>query len=431
MQKLIGLVVVMIAAVVVEPRLAAQEPSDAMMRLGVAIAEGLEAAPALRVDEARVRSEDAAARAELEVLSPWLEWQREGISAASGREPNAQDVVRVGTAVRYPWQVGHAKDTRRAHDDALSLELDVSRRQVAARVATGWIDLAVVRQRQEVARARLERLDVALALLEARFQLGEVAGTEVMQTDLEHVRATSHVEQLRAEDAAAVAALRQLAGDTFPLPRPGDVEALVEGTASSGEGDGGADGTLLDEVIASRSRAAAALSRSLAGIAWGSPEIELEWERVPELGGAPSFNAWGVRLRVPLPIGAAGASRRAAALARERLAAEHEGARRTELGGRLAAARAAEAAAEARLTALGPALERLPDGERSLAEQFRLGAASYLVLIDGLARLDEVRLEALAARQDLLTARLELAVLLDDPTIFPALPGGSTVKETS
>ena len=69
----------------------------------------------------------------------------------------------------------------------------------------------------------------------------------------------------------------------------------------------------------------------------------------------------------------------------------------------------------------------LPRTERSLAEQFRLGAISYLVYIDGLSRLDELRGDLVAARLTLLQARLDLATLLADSEIFP-IP--SALEET-
>jgi outer membrane protein TolC len=80
---------------------------------------------------------------------------------------------------------------------------------------------------------------------------------------------------------------------------------------------------------------------------------------------------------------------------------------------------AAAGGADRRLSALTPVIDRLPEAERSLAEQFRLGAQSYLVFLDGMARFDDVRLDAVAARHDLLQARLRLAATLNRPDLFP------------
>ena len=64
-------------------------------------------------------------------------------------------------------------------------------------------------------------------------------------------------------------------------------------------------------------------------------------------------------------------------------------------------------------------MDELPELVHSMAEQFRLGAISYLAYIDGLSRFDRIVEETIDARSTLLRARLELAVLLGDPSIFP------------
>ena len=56
---------------------------------------------------------------------------------------------------------------------------------------------------------------------------------------------------------------------------------------------------------------------------------------------------------------------------------------------------------------------------RSLSEQFRLGAISYLVYLDGFSRLDQVLQEAIDARHALLLARLELAGITGSDVFFP------------
>ena len=71
------------------------------------------------------------------------------------------------------------------------------------------------------------------------------------------------------------------------------------------------------------------------------------------------------------------------------------------------------------LSEIATLAEDLPRTEQSLAEQFRLGAISYLIYVDGLARLDELRDSLVDTRLALLEARLELATLLADTEIFP------------
>jgi outer membrane protein TolC len=59
-------------------------------------------------------------------------------------------------------------------------------------------------------------------------------------------------------------------------------------------------------------------------------------------------------------------------------------------------------------------LDGATDAERSLAEQFRLGAMTYLAYIDGLSRLDATRSTAIETRLELLFAHVDLFDLLGD-----------------
>jgi outer membrane protein TolC len=121
----------------------------------------------------------------------------------------------------------------------------------------------------------------------------------------------------------------------------------------------------------------------------------------------------------PLPLGRAGRERAAAARASAAAAEAAAEASLLQLERRARAATAAADNASRILAEAEPTMERLASAEHSLAEQFRLGAISYLVYIDGLSRLDEVRTQAITARRELLAARLELARVLGDSSIFP------------
>ncbi len=224
--------------------------------------------------------------------------------------------------------------------------------------------------------------------------------------------------------------LRWLAGEV-PSPDEGDLAALVSelgplpehGMPESGqpETDTVASSPFL-EAVAARGLAAERRAELVRKTAWGLTEAEAEVQRIPGFGGEPSFESFGFRIAVPLPVGERGRARRAAAevaaeAARaEARSAEQEHRRRLELVlGRIRSA--------GRLLSEMVALDAdLPRTERSLAEQFRLGAISYLVYIDGLSRLDKMRGDLVDARLLLLKARLDLATLLADPRIFPIPP---------
>jgi outer membrane protein TolC len=157
----------------------------------------------------------------------------------------------------------------------------------------------------------------------------------------------------------------------------------------------------------------------VAATAFGRPVAGVEWERIPSIAGAPSCDAFGVALAVPLPFGRAGRQLKAAAHAEAAAREERAEGVRREFVRRTRVARSDAEAAMTRLTALNIAMSELERIESSLDQQFRLGATSYLVYLDGLNRLDDVRLEAIAAREQLLLARLELAAIVADAAVFP------------
>jgi outer membrane protein TolC len=147
--------------------------------------------------------------------------------------------------------------------------------------------------------------------------------------------------------------------------------------------------------------------------------VVAEWERFPSLEGLDGYNAWGLSLLVPLPLGREGRQRKAVAGAEAAAADARIAAAGIELESRLRTARSTALEAEARLQVLEPVVAGLAATEHSLREQFRLGSITYLVFIDGLSRLDDVRVEYIDARAQLLMARLECAVLLGDDQYFP------------
>jgi outer membrane protein TolC len=160
-------------------------------------------------------------------------------------------------------------------------------------------------------------------------------------------------------------------------------------------------------------------SEVAAATAWGRPLIEAEWEHFPEVEGLESFDAWGFRLSVPLPIGSVGKRQRAAA--RER-AATATAVRDAALQESLRAARELLAEAEGasqQLQTLRPLIGDLDRIERSLSAQYRLGAITYLEYVYGTTRHDDVLLTTIDARRRLVAARLQLALLLDDSDLFP------------
>jgi outer membrane protein TolC len=200
-------------------------------------------------------------------------------------------------------------------------------------------------------------------------------------------------------------------------PAVGDLAALAsrqEARSSSLPSLAALQQSLSWQLVTSELELARAHSQISRVEAWGRPEVELEWEHVPSLGGDASFDAIGVRLSVPLPLGTAGRQARAAAAATLRASELDAKARQQALANQLSRTVASITVARDSLRELEDVLASSADAEHSLAEQFRLGTMTYLSYIDGLSRLDAARSAAVDARLELLVRHIQLYHLLGD-----------------
>ena len=387
-------------------------------RLLASIRAALDEAPELASRRAQQQAEVAAALGERSAGTPWAELQQEGVGSGLQYEPNAQTTVRLATPFNYPWQARAASDWMDGIEQALAAEVRESQLATAMIVATQWLELAQLTENLALAEGRLERLTGAVLLQQARLELGEVAGAEVSQLELQLISDQSHMEKVAAARDAAESALRLRCGESCHQPRLGDLAELVAGSRTPDETSAAARIENAPAVRAGDLRAEVGLARTrfAAKTAWGRPEFEVEWERFPSLYGVDGFDAFGARLAVPLPIGRAG---RQLNEALARVAASEGRLQRMSVEREVRSALATARGAERRIETLTQALSRLADIEYSLGEQFKLGALSYLAYIDGLSRLDDVRTQAITALHDVLSARLALAVLLDDPGCMP------------
>ncbi len=396
---------------------AAAKPPSAHEAVQEAMTAALDRDPAVAA-RARVEARRADADADAAPAGATLEWQIEGVGSDGEREPNAADSVRWGKELNLPGQRSSARAFRQQAGEAFDHELRLATLELAARAGRAWLDAAAAIDRRALAVQRLERLDRALTLHRKRLELGEVAGTEVRQLELQRARDLAGLANLELRVSEHTGRLRELAGHVSS-PAVGDLAALEsELGLLPASGLEATSGPFLEAATA-RGLAAERRSELVRKTAWGRPEIQGELQRIPGIGGRPSFETLGLRVAIPLAVGRQGRARRAAAEAAaeaaqaEARSAEIEHRRRRELA--LEEARAAGRV----LTDLADLADDLPRIERSLAEQFRLGAISYLVYIDGLSRLDETRRDLVDTRLTLLKARLDLATLLADPTLFP------------
>ena len=366
---------------------------------------------------ARARAERAGTHAETTPGAPVVEWQSEGLGSGFDREANAADSVRLRKEVALFGQRSGARSYRLRLDNSTRSETRVALLELAARAGREWLDWAAAVEFRDLVAHRLERFDRALALHRKRLELGEVAGTEVRQLELQRARDGAELRAASRRVGEVQGRLRRLAGDV-DAPAAGDLRALVDDLAATTID---AEGFATPWLDAAEARRLAEESRGafVAKTAWGYSEVEAELQRIPGLGGEPSFESFGFRLAVPLPVGATGRARRAQAAADADAARAEERATRRELGRRLDEARQRLATAETVLAELDAFEAGLPNVEHSLAEQFRLGSATYLTYIDGLSRLDELRADLIDTRLELLLARLELAMLTGNSDVFP------------
>jgi len=351
--------------------------------------------------------------------TPYVELQQEGIDSNFDWQPNAQTTLRLGTAFNLPAHARARRELKDASRAWVETVFNTSILETTAGAGTRWLELAAVEERLGIARRRLGRLEKALDLQRVRLELGEIAGTDVTQIELAWAGAVSTVNRLEADRAKAIEKLRWYCGAQCALPRAGDLEELQNATMSPSSNSDSEHLSPLWLAIDLQATMESSDAQVMESTAWGRPEAELEWEHIPGLEGMSSFDAFGVRFRFPLPTGSAGKRMREAAAARRIKADADLHARHAELKARFAGARAAAESAETTLERLDPVLRDIEDSEHSLAEQFRLGAISYLVYIDGVSRFDDIRLEAVDARAALLRDRLDMAVLKADAAYFP------------
>ena len=373
--------------------------------------------------EARLTAESYAAKVETRAGPPFLEYQREGIGSSFGNALNSTNYLRLGKPFNVPWQWQAGRALVTATETYVSSARLTTFLNIALQVGLAWIELAAAEVRISVRERQLDRSRQALRLHRKRLEMGEVSGSEVTQVELECARQFSDLASLRSRAEEALMELERLTGQGTFEPMPGDLarlaaqfETLPADQAWYSERVDQSPFIQAAQHKALQERRSADLAQTQA---WGRPEVEVEWEHVPSLEGQEAFDALGWRILVPLPVDRSGWERRkesranlAAVDARERIA-------KREVTAQVRIAAVSARAAEEALREMEALIAGIPDTERSLAEQFRLGTISYLVYFDSLSRLDDVVLQYEDAMLALLKARLELAVVLHDPSIFP------------
>jgi outer membrane protein TolC len=400
-----------------------EQGQDPATRIRAAVEAAWKHGANLAETEARIAAERFAAKVEARAGPPYIEYQREGIDSSFGNALNATKYVRVGKPFNVPWQWLAGKALISATETYAATARQVACLNIALEVGLAWITLAVLEEQIPLQEKRLDRGRQALRLHRKRLEMGEVSGSEVTQVELEHARQLSDLATLRSEREEALLELERLAGKGTFQPIPGDLAQLTAQLESFPADEewhiDGLEESPFVKVAHKRTlqgRRSAELEQKLA---WGRPEIEVEWEHVPSVEGLEDFDAFGWRIQMPLPVDRSGWESRKESRANLAAVEAQERIIKGELHVQVRVAEASARAADERLRGMEGVVTGLAVTERSLAEQFRLGTISYLVYFDSMSRLEDVILQYIDARRALLQARLELAVLLYDLTLFP------------
>lgn len=397
------------------------EPLGAVVRLRSTMERAVAEAPQLQVRLTELRARVAGVQSATGAGVPVVAWQSEGIGGGFEPNPTAVDKLQVRMPFNRPWLLGTIRELRQASGIWFEAGQRATGLQVAEAAGRGWLDLAAATAEARLAEVRLARLERALAIQRRRFELGEISGSERRQLELQFAREAARARQAESRRQALQHQLEVLAPGGPASPVAGDLELLVEETWTPESLPTAAEleRAPLQRLAENEAEVALLEAKHQRRRAWGQPEIEVEWERVPDLDLIEGFDSFGFSLAFPLPVGKQGRqqirafeeSAKSAAAARDLLNAR--------LRARFEAALATAHGAEAALEALGPTLAEVGTTGRSLSEQFRLGAISYLVYLDGFSRVDQVLQEAIDARHALLLARLELAGITGTDSFFP------------
>jgi outer membrane protein TolC len=373
-------------------------------RLEVAVQAAMEHAPAVRLGDAESTADRASSDAETAGLAPYVEWQSEGFGPGFDRRPNAQDTLRVGTTVEPFWSLGRRGDVRSAAARTAEHRAAMARIETGWAVTERWVEAAALIEEAALADRRLERMTVAIEQQRRRLELGEISGSELLQFEAILAEAALERATLGARWEGLSAELIAMVGREVPLPQPGDLEDLTRMPGMIA-----LDAASMPQAAAATSLAEAERARAdwLGALAWGRPTVELEWERFPDLDGLQGYDAWGLRVNVPLPFGGGGAFERDAAQARALASEVRADAAVRATVARLAVLDAREKAGEASLEALDAFADTVVLAERSLEEQYLLGELGYVGLLDGLDRLARMQQSRIDAQREIAMARLE------------------------
>ena len=279
-----------------------------------------------------------------------------------------------------------------------------------------------------------QRVERALTLFEARYRLGEVAGTEVRQLEAQQAddRIALTEIQLRVSAKSEKLFLPFSASSRVNPPTTGSLTELslwLSGTRNSRDRSDQPAGlskprrirctqpSSTSDLATPRTRRRQPANRA----SWSS------WKEFHSLNNtverrsvrrSRSHYRYLSAAASPKRQGCGEGTRRS--LARSRTLTSQSSRLNRDLDS-LAPGRTLSSRPRA-VSARLPWSRGMAETEYSLNEQFRLGAISYLVFLDGVARLDDVRLRHIELQRLHVQSRIELGQLTGDSRYFPLFP---------
>jgi outer membrane protein, heavy metal efflux system len=201
--------------------LRAQEPADTL-RLAEAIAEAREANPGLIA--ARLRADAAALRPSQVGALPdpqlTLGLENRPLSGFGADEMMTMNTLGITQMLPWPGKRGYGADRARAFADAVRLDAADLERQLAARVAAAYADMAATDRTIAILGRTRTLLDAYLSVSETRYAVGEAPQHDVLQAQVALARMTEDITVMEEERVAQAARFNALLGRSATVPVP-------------------------------------------------------------------------------------------------------------------------------------------------------------------------------------------------------------------
>jgi len=207
--------------VALPPGVQAQAPTDTL-RLPEAIALAREANPGLiaarlQADAAALRPSQAGALPDPQLTLGLVNRPLNGFGTD---EMMTMNTVGVTQMLPWPGKQGYGADRARALADAIQLDAADLERQIAARVAAAYADMAATDRTIAILTRTRALLDGFLSVSQTRYAVGEAPQHDVLQAQVAAARMTEDITVMDEERVALAARFNALLGRSATVPVP-------------------------------------------------------------------------------------------------------------------------------------------------------------------------------------------------------------------